>query len=180
MPDVFGSGFLGGVRLGQAVPRSIGKRWWAHHIENTRAYLEAAIQVNVPKSLSALAELWAAVADWQAITGRPIDGLLMAEHTALAKLLIDCSADAFPEVSSCADTAGAALGRNVEAHGALFSRDAAGFTDLFAQHVEITGKYVGALAAGSHADFEAFYAQALRNGEELGAWTDKTFLLVRV
>jgi hypothetical protein len=178
----FGSGFLGSARLGQAsyAQVSIGKNWWAHHIANTRAYLEAALAVNVPASLSALMELWAAVADWQAITRSKLDGLLMAEHTALAKLLIDCAADAFPGVGGCVDTAAAALGRNVEAHGALFSKDAATFTALFGRHVEVTGKYVGALAAGSRSDFEAYYAEALENGEELGAFTDRTFLLVRV
>lgn len=179
MPDVFGSGFLGGVRLGQAVPVSIGEQWWLHHIRNTRAYLEAVIAVNIPNSLTALAELWQAVADWQRITRSPMDGLLMAEHTALAKLLIDCAGDAFPGVGGCVDTAAAALGRNVEAHGALFSKDAAVFTDLFARHVEVTGQYVQALADGRRGDFELLYTRALGNGEELGAFTDKTFLSVR-
>lgn len=176
MPDVFGSGFLGGVRLGQAVPVSIGKQWWAHHIKNTRAYLEAAIAVNVPKSLAALTELWKAVADWQLITGSPLDGLLIAEHTALAKLLIDCAGDAFPGVSGCVDTAAAALGRNVEAHRVLFSKDRSTFADLFGRHVEVTGQYVQALADGRRSDFDMFYAQALANGEELGAFTDAVFL----
>lgn len=172
---VFSSGFLGGVRLGMAVP-SIGKAWWAHHISNTRAYLEAAVQVNIPKALAALGELWQAVADWQAITGSKTDGLLIAEHTALAKLLIDCAADAFPGVGGCVDTAAAALSRNVEAHGALFSRDAAGFADLFGRHVEVTGQYVSAFAGGRYSDFDGFYAQALKNGEELGVFTDTVFL----
>lgn len=178
MPDVFGPGFLGGARLGQPAPGpSIGRRWWVHHIENTRAYLYGALAANMVVSVAALMELWQAVADWQAITGSETAGLLMAERTALAKLLIDCAADAFPGVGGCTDTAAAALGRNVEASGALFPRYAATFADLFGRHVKITGQYVGALAARRVDDFEAFYAQALQNGEELGAWTDRTFLV---
>lgn len=174
-PFPFGSGFLGAARLGQPVAVSIGKRWWAHHIANTRAYLEGALSVNAQAALSALMELWRAVADWQAITGSGMDGLLMAEHTALAKLLIDCAADAFPGVSGCVDTAAAALGRNVEASSQLFSRDAGAFADLFKRHVEVTGRYVSDLAAGRRSDFEAHYAEALASGEELGAFTDRVF-----
>lgn len=176
MPDPFGPGFLGRARLAQLAPAALpsaGRHWWAHHIANTRGYLEGALSGDTSGALWSLGELWHAVLEWQRITGSPMNGVLMAEHTALAKLLVDCLARKLGQ--DCLDTADQALGRNVEEHRRLFSRDPAVFADLFGRHVGLTGKYVTALADGRQADFEAAYAQALENGAALGAFTDRVF-----
>lgn len=176
MNDPMRPGFLGSVRLAQQVsanPPSVGKHWWAHHIANTRGYLEAAMQGDMQKALVALGELWNAVLDWQRITGSRVAGVLMAEHTALAKLLIDCFAQ--NQGGACTDTAAAALGRNVEEHRMLFPKDPVGFANLFGKHVEITGNYISNYAGGDQAAFETYYAQALANGQELGAFVDRIF-----
>jgi hypothetical protein len=180
MNSLFGSGFLGSARLSQSsagmpASSSLGRRWWAHHIASTRAYLEAALQADLHTSLVALGELWHAVQEWQRITQSPMAGLLMAEHTALAKLLVDCFAQS--QASGCTDVAAAALERNVDIHRLLFPKNPAQFADLFGQHVDITGKYVTALASGDQAAFEADYARALDNGVLLGDFVDRNFVV---
>ncbi len=123
-------------------------------------------------AVAAVLELWNAILEWQGIAGKPA-AVLMAEHTALAKLLVDCFAQA--QRDACPATAAAALGRNVDAQGILFPKDPAGFANLFGEHVRITGDYIAAYAAGDFAAFQASYQKALANGEELGRFTDRNF-----
>lgn len=175
MHDPFRPGFLGAARLAQPeASGSIGKRWWLHHIASTRTYLEARYSGDEKEPLVALVELWHAVLEWQNLTKSPMDGVLMAEHTALAKLLIDCATGAL-SASGCQDTAGEALVENVKAQGKLFSRNPEAFGQLFGRHVEVTGAYVAAYAAGDFGAFKSRYAEALENGHALGLFTDKTF-----
>jgi hypothetical protein len=166
--------FLGQVRLASAMT-SIGIGWWRHHIAFTRAYLEAALAKDVPGSLDALKELWKAIQSWQELAGVWSQGVLMAEHTALAKLLIDCYVTG--EGTACQTTAVNALLRNVDAQRMLFPVQPDVFADLFEQHVKLTGAYIGDLAAGKMDDFTAHYSQALENGRALGAFTDQAFSL---
>lgn len=166
--------FLGQVRL--ASPITFGWSWWRHHILNTRAYAEAVFSKDVSASISALHELWLAVKDWEQITGNWSAGLLMAEHTAIAKLLVDCLAAGD---SSCARVAADALGRNVEAQRKLFPREAARFAELFAIHTTLAGTYITDLSEGRMNDFERDFSQALENGQSLGQFTDQVFSRIR-
>lgn len=167
--------FLGKARLAQDV-RFVGTPgidWWAHHIKNTRAYLEASLAGDQAAQLKALAELWSAVLSWQKMLQSPTAGLLIGEHTALAKLLIDCYT--LSEKGPCQDVATQALVRNVAEHAALFPRDPARFADLFGQHVQITGKYIDDLGTGNVSQFQTDYQTALSNGLVLGNFIDQTF-----
>lgn len=157
------------VNLGQARP--IGARWWAHHIENTRAYLEASLAGDTPRALQALAELWNAVLSWQQLTKSPTAGVLMAEHTALAKLLIDGFAGG--KGARWTGTAADALGENVKTTSVLFPIRPEEFAALFGQHVQVTGQYITDLAGEDRRSFEAHFAVAMENGLELGAFTDR-------
>ena len=172
-----GKGFLGMVRLAQpAAPApavSRGRQWWIHHIMNTRAYLEAALAGNLPLALGALKELWDAIKEWEQITGSWAAGVLIAEHTALAKLLVDCFAQDLG--NTCTSTAADALGRNVAATRQLFPKDPDVFAVLYALHTTLAGQYITDLAQGNQEDFERHFAEALQNGEDLGAFTDRVF-----
>lgn len=172
---MFGPAFLGQVPLvRQSNPNVLpGRDWWLHHIRNTRAYAEAALAHDTQASLAAVGELWKAVLDWQKITGSPVAGVLIAEHTALAKLLVDCLAGS--QGKACVDTAVSALLRNVASQAALFPKDPTGFAALFGPHTELAGAYVTDLANGDQASFQAHWADALKNGEDLGRFTDRTF-----
>lgn len=167
-----GPAFLGQVRLVQ-VSASRGTIWWTHHILSTRAYLEAALAGDVLGTVAALQELWVSVLQWQRITRSAIAGALMGEHTVLAKLLINCFAQ--KSGSECTTTATAALMNNVSSQGMLFPVLPDVFASLFGQHVEITGAYITALSGGDQAAFESLFADALKNGEALSAFTDEVF-----
>lgn len=180
---MLGNGFLGQVRLaqpGSPAPASApgpvgspGREWWIHHIRNTRAYLEAALAGDQPASLAALKELWNAVKDWESITQSWAAGLLIAEHTALAKLLVDCFAQGLG--NACTGTAADALARNVAATRQLFPVNPDAFADLYDIHTQLAGQYITDLAGGNQEDFERHFAEALQNGEDLGAFTDQAF-----
>jgi hypothetical protein len=144
-----------------------------HHIMNTRAYAESALAHNTPGTLAALKELWQAVLEWQKITGSPVAGVLMAEHTALAKLLVDCFVQ--DAGAACTSSAIDAVGRNVEMQRALFPREAGRFADLFGEHSNLAGTYITDLAEGRQEDFDAHFTEALKNGRELAAFTDQVF-----
>jgi hypothetical protein len=160
------------VNIGQAQSSSPG-RWWEHHIVSTRAYAESVLAHDGPGVLAALKELWSAILSWQKITGSPVAGVLMAEHTALAKLLADCFSE--NAGSACTDVVAAAVGRNVESHRTLFPREADRFADLFGEHSALAATYITDLAEGRQADFDAHFAEAVKNGQELDAFTDKVF-----
>lgn len=163
------------VNLGQAVPvSSVGEQWWTHHIANTRAYAEAALAGDTAAAVEAVKELWRAVLDWQNITGSPVAGVLIAEHTALAKLLVDCFASDAGE--ACTSTAVDAVVRNVETHRALFPKDPDRFSDLFGRHSELAGAYITDLAAEDMESFDRHFAEAIENGQELAAFTDRVFV----
>ncbi len=158
--------------------RFSGTLWWGHHIHATRAYAEGAIQGNPGKALQAGVQLWEMAIQWGSITRSEIAALLIGEHTMLAKLLVDGLAgakDGWPDVAV------AALVANVQAQGKLFPRDPSGFVALFGPHVEITGAYITALAKGDMQTFESKFQEALQNGAQLAAFTDRTFgsILVR-
>jgi hypothetical protein len=175
---LFEPAFLGKATLAQPgayahAPPGAGRAWWKHHIMNTRAYLEATLAGDSAGALAALKELWQGVLDWQRITGSWAEGLLIAEHTALAKLLIDC---AVKNNDACIGAAADALGRNVAAQSGLFPRDPAGFVELFDLHVKITGQYITDLAQGRRSDFDTDFSSALQNGNDLGDFTDRMFL----
>lgn len=162
------------VNLGQDVAvqsPSVGEAWWSHHIANTRAYAEAAISGDEPTAIAALKELWKAVLDWQKITGCPMAGALMGEHTVFAKLLADCFATKAGE--ACAGTAAEAIVRNVEAHRKYFRFNPEEFADLFSRHSELAGAYITDLAAGDLNSFEENFSEAIRNGHEMAAFTDQ-------
>jgi hypothetical protein len=142
-----------------------------HHIMNTRAYLERTLAGDTPGALAALEELWGAVKAWEGITRSWAAGVLMAEHTALAKLLVDCFAQDAGE--ACTTTAVNALIKNVEAQGKLFPREPARFAELFGVHTKLAGAYITDLAQGRQEDFEAHFVEALQNGEDLAAFTDE-------
>lgn len=163
--------FLGRAHLAQPDAQSVGRNWWIHHILETRAYLQAALNKDMPAAVFAMLELWKVVLDWQRLTGKPIAGILMAEHTALAKLLVDCFSRG--EGDACTTTAADALARNVGAQGSIFPSR---FVELFRKHVEITGQYVGDRAKGDLTAFEKHFAQAIENGRELGDFMDQVFL----
>ena len=168
--------FLGQVPIAQPGSRSAespGRRWWMHHIFNTRALAEAAMAKDTPSALAAIAELWAAVKEWERITGSATAGVLMGEHTVLAKLLIECLAHKLGD--SCAQTAVAALMRNVDSQAQLFPRQPEEFASLFGPHTELAGAYITDLAQGDQAAFQEHFAQAVKNGELLGTFTDRTF-----
>lgn len=168
--------FLGQVPIAQPGSRSAdspGRRWWMHHIFNTRALAEAAMAGDVDSALAAIGELWAAVLEWQKITGSPIAGVLMGEHTVLAKLLIECLAHKLGD--SCSQTAVAALMRNVDSQAQLFPKDRETFASLFGPHTELAGAYITDLAEGRMDDFNMHFGQAVKNGELLGAFTDRAF-----
>lgn len=150
-----------------------GRNWWRHHILHTRKYLEAALAGDMERAVEALQGLWDAAMEWQKITGSWAAGLLMAEHTALAKLLIDGLAKkAGP---AWADTAIDALVANVESHTKLFPIEPAEFASLFGEHTKLAGTYSMDLAEGRLEDFERHFAEALRNGDDLGVFTDRVF-----
>lgn len=164
---------LGPLLPPRARAGSPGRRWWGHHIGNTRGYLEAALAGDQAAALGAVGALWDGVLDWQRITRSPVAAVLMAEHVALAKLLVDCFAQGLG--GACAETATAALVRNAEAQGQLLPRDAAGYGPLFAEHTRLAGAYITALGQGDQAEFDARFADALANGDQLAAFTDRTF-----
>jgi len=157
----------------QAQAGSPGRRWWTHHIMNTRAYAEAVMAGDTDGAVKALGELWKAVLDWQRLTGSPVAGVLIAEHTALAKML----ADGFAEDRGDAWTSSAigALLKNVESQKALFPQDPEGFVALFGPHTELAGAYITDIANDDQDSFNSHWIQALQNGADLAAWTDRTF-----
>lgn len=160
-------------RMAQAVPAPAAPNgWWLNHINHTRGYLEAALAGNEPAAVEALKALWKAVLDWQNLTGSPAAGVLMAEHTALFKMAADALAQGKAENAAAAVDA---LTGNVESHAKLFPKDPTGFADLFGVHTQLAGTYAMDLAEGRLEDFEATFAEALRNGEELQAFTDANF-----
>lgn len=171
---------FGYARLGQAFPmpprlrrETLGQRWWMHHIMNTRGYLEATLAGQTERSLMALRHLWQAVLEWQHVTGSWAAGVLMAEHTALAKLLVDGFASgAGPGWTK---TAIDALVKNVDSHSKLFPRAPEEFARLFGEHTLLAGTYITDLGEGRSEDFEATFAKALRNGRELARFTDTVF-----
>jgi hypothetical protein len=157
-------------------PQSTGAFWWGHHIRATRAYAEGMIAGDFEKALQAGVQLWEMAIQWGFITRSDIAGLLIGEHTMLAKLLVDGLAggkDGWPDVAV------AALVANVQAQGKLFPRDPAGFVALFGPHVEITGAYITALAKGDMSTFNSKFQEALENGGQLAAFTYRTFGLIR-
>src|SRR4029078_6194854 len=162
------------VNLGQdaivKIP-SVGEQWWSHHIANTRAYAEAALSGDEAGAVSALKELWQAVLDWQEITACPVARALMGEHTVFAKLLADCFVTKAGE--ACTGTAAEAIGRNVEAHRKYFRFKPQEFADLCSRHSELAGLYITDLAAGDMDSFNENFSEAIRNGEELAAFTDQ-------
>lgn len=175
----FGVAHLGQVRMMTHRPAAgtIGVRWWSHHIANTRAYLEASLAGDTESALGALKELWDAVLQWQNITGSWAAGVLMAEHTALAKMLVDGFAQkAGPAWTS---SAAAALGKNVESHAKLFPKDPAAFAELFGEHTRLAGEYITDLAEGRQKDFQEHFADAIRNGRDLAKFTDAAFASAR-
>lgn len=160
------------VNLGQtAQAPSVGTQWWTHHIENTRAYAEASLGGDTQASVAALRELWKAVLDWQKLTGSDISGALMGEHTVYAKLLVDCFAGDVG--TACTTTAADAVGRNVEATRALFPVEPERFAELFGVHSTLAGQYITDLAEGDMASFNVHFLEALKNGRELAAFTDR-------
>lgn len=162
------------VNLGQDVtikPESVGEKWWSHHIMNTKAYAAAALSGDEEGAVSALKELWKAVLDWQEITGCPVAGALMGEHTVLAKLLVDCFVTKAGE--ACTGTAVDGVVRNVEAHRKYFFKDPDQFVALFGPHAQLAGAYITDLAAGDMASFDNHFASALKNGHQLAEFTDR-------
>jgi len=163
------------VTLGQADEvQSLGSQWWTHHIENTRAYAEAALAGDTPAAVAALKQLWRAVLDWQKLTGSDIAGALMGEHTVYAKLLVDCFAGKIG--SACTTTAADAVGRNVESVRALFPVEPERFADLFGVHSTLAGQYITDLAAGDMSSFNVHFLEALTNGKQLADFTDRVIL----
>ena len=146
---MFKRGFLGKARLAHAVPQLPGATpaqiWWMHHIINTRAYAEHTLAGETPGALEALRELWTAVKEWEGMTKSWAAGVLMAEHTALAKLFVDCLSMGGGD---CAGVADEALGRNVEAHRQLFPAQPERFAELFGLHTKLAGQYISDLADG--------------------------------
>lgn len=149
-----------------------GNGWWQNHINHTRGYLEAALAGNEPAAVESLKALWKAVLDWQDLTGSPVAGVLMAEHTALFKLAADSLAKGD---SAGAEAAVSALVGNVETTAKLFPTDPTTFADLFGIHTQLAGAYALDLAEGRLEDFEAHFADALENGDDLQRFTDETF-----
>jgi hypothetical protein len=175
---MIGRAFRGRFRLAQGGPvASPGRAWWTHHIVNTRAYLEAALAGNMDRAVAALKSLWEGVLEWQMITGSWAAGVLMAEHTALAKLLVDCLSRGAG--GPCSLTAINALVANAEAHGKLFPREPARFAQLFGSHTKLAGTYIMDLGEGRRGDFERHFAEALTDGERLAAFTDEVFFGMR-
>ena len=163
------------LNLGQAGARagSMGERWWMHHISNTRGYLEGSLMGDKNRALTSLHELWQAVLDWQKITGSWAAAVLMAEHTALAKDLIDGFAQ--KTGGTWTSTMADALGKNVESSSKLFPRQPEEFARLFGEHTRLAGAYITDLADGRTDDFDAHFKEALKNGELLAAFTDQVF-----
>ena len=168
------------VNLGQDAvlqAASPGEQWWSHHIMNTKAYAEAALSGDEEGAVAALKELWQAVLDWQDLTGCPVAGALMGEHTVYAKLLADCfvtkSGDA------CTSTTVDAIVRNVQAHRKYFFANPDEFTDLFGRHSELAGAYITDLAAGDMNKFADDFEEAIRNGHELAEFTDRVIIPAR-
>lgn len=163
------------VKLGQAEeqPVSPGWVWWKHHIDNTRAYAERALAKDWPAAADALKELWKAVIDWQKITGCPKAGALMAEHTMLAKLLVDCFVT--NAGADCTSTAADAVARNVEEQRSLFPKEADRFADLFGRHSVLAGQYITDLAANDMESFNIHFQEAIENGHDLADFTDEVF-----
>jgi hypothetical protein len=163
--------FLGQVPLAQTASHS-GTEWWIHHIANTRALAEAALSGDEQGALVAVRELWKAVKEWERMTGSWAAGVLMGEHTVLAKLLVDIYAQKKGDVSTAID----ALMRNVDSQRKLFPKEPNQFADLFGPHTQLAGTYIADLADGRLDDFNAHFAQAISNGKELGAFTDNVIL----
>lgn len=155
--------------LGNANGR--GQAWWQHHIMNTRGYLEAVLDRNTEAALDALAELWKAVLDWQDITGSPTAGVLMAEHTALFKMLADGLAAGNDWPAAAAE----ALAKNVQSTGQLFPKNPGEFEELFGEHTQLAGAYAIDLAEDRLEDFNQHFALALQNGDLLGQFVDENF-----
>lgn len=169
---MFNPSFLGQVKLAQA-DASRGKNWWLHHILATRAYLEAALSGNTTGTVAAVDSLWAAALQWQNITRSAIAAALMGEHTMLAKLLVDCLANRWGD--GCAQAAVQGLMNNVTSQRLLFPVRRNEFVDLFSKHTDLAGEYITDLAMGDRTSFDAHFAEALKNGEALGAFTDEVF-----
>ena len=148
-------------------------KWWMHHILNTRALGEAAHRGDNQAVLAAIGELWKAVKDWEKLTKSPVAGVLMGEHTVLVKLLIDCLAK--DKGSGCSDTALDALMGNVESQKALFPKDPEGFAYLFGPHTALAGAYTTDIFNDDTDAFNTHFGQAIENGKQLAAWTDRTF-----
>lgn len=157
--------------LGQQTQGTVGARWWDHHIRQTQAYLAAATAKDAKAGLAAVLQLWNAALSWQDLTRSQVAGVLIAEHTVLAKLLIDQAASG-ARTQETID----ALGRNVDAQTQLFPVQPQVFGALFGKHVAITGDYIMAYVAGDNTKFQASFAQALSNGRDLGDFTDRYVL----
>lgn len=165
------------VNLGQDAavkPASVGEEWWSHHIMNTRAYAEAALSGDEEGAIAALKELWKAVLDWQKLTGCPVAAALMGEHTVLAKLLVDCFVTGAGE--ACTSTAVDGVVRNVEAHRKYFFKNPEEFVSLFGRHSELAGAYITDLAAGDMESFNQHFGEAIENGQQLAAFTDRVIV----
>lgn len=169
---MFNPSFLGQVRLAQ-MDASRGKQWWLHHIVATRAYLEAALSGNSAGAVAAVDNLWTAALQWQNITRSPIAAALMGEHTMLAKLLIDCLANHWGD--GCTEAAVRGLMNNITSQRLLFPVHRNEFADLFSKHTNLAGDYITDLAIGDQAAFDAHFAEALKNGQALGVFTDEVF-----
>lgn len=167
--------FLGTVPLatrpGGKVPGA-GVSWWEHHISATRNYLVAALTRNQADALGSVADLWNGVLVWQEMTGSPIAGVLMAEHTALAKLLVDALAAKDKDAGTVAADA---LMANVQLSSQVFPRDPKTYATLLGEHVRLTGLYATALADEKVDEFGRHYQAAIENGRALGAFTDLVY-----
>lgn len=152
---------------------SAGQRWWLHHIMNTRAYLEAALAGDAAAAMKALQGLWSAAQTWQILTRSWVAGVLMGEHTVLAKQLIDGFAR--KAGSGWAASMAEALGKNVESTRKLFPRKPEEFAALFAIHTDLAGAYITDLVEGNGINFERHFGDALKNGRDLSAFTDRVF-----
>lgn len=171
---MFQQAFLGQVRLAQRGEQlTPGHRWWNHHIFNTRALAEGVFAGDSAAAMQAAGELWNAVKNWELITRSSVAGLLIGQHTILAKLLVDCFAAGGKE--ACVQTAVDALMSNVEAQRAFFPREPEAFAALFGPHTELAGAYITDLAKGDRESFDQHWAQALENGSRLGDFTDQVF-----
>lgn len=129
--------------------------WWIDHVSETYVYVMMTKSQDARGQDKAVQNLIGGVKSWADLLNQPDAGVLMGDHVAAAKALVD---GAFAHDATTINQAVEQLLGNVAQQTELYQKSIPGFpgeewTKLFTTHVTATGGYVLALASGDDADF---------------------------